>query len=350
MANGKNPFYLDKERLREICLRAYHAYETGEGIFRNSEIFLPQWALPKELEYSPRKIQVKSPRQVANYLFVMASMERRRQTKVNIAYGMNTWNNQETRWLFDSEKVVKRNPEEVKIAVLENLRYTLNDFPSSFINNNRILYTKYNGDARNLVEGRTFKEAGKLIREFQGIDGIADLFMRYLDDRAIARLQDPEEIRLKIDIHKARIPINTNAVITTTGRVRIDQLTPEIKEAYHQIGLEEGLNMAIMDAAIWRIGENGCNRRDYSHCIAACPLEDICESCIGDDRRKGDLIAYEDGKRVELRRGTGQKYFNLGNLPYKFKSNSLLDKMPSEESVQESCSEDSQIQLDFEGK
>jgi len=350
MANGKNSFYIDKERLREVILRAYHASQQGKGIFQDSQVFLPQWALPEGLEYRPQRVQVRFPKQAANYLLPMAFMERRRQTKVNIAYGVRTWNDQTTRWLFDSSEVVKRSPEEVKTAVRENLRYTLNDFPSSFIRNNRILYEKYGGDARKLVEGRTFKEAGKLLREFHGIDGIADLFMRYLDDRDIAKLQDPEEIRLKIDIHKARIPLNTNAVVTENGRVRIDQLAREIKEIYHQIGLEEGLNIAIMDSAIWRIGENGCIKRNYSHCLAACPLEDICESCIGDDRRKGDLVAYENGKRVELRKGTSQKYFNLGNLPYRFKSNSLLGKVSLEEPAQilEEPYQSPQLHLDLE--
>ena len=91
MPNENGKFTIDYARLKEICLRAYRAYEEGRGIFREKESLLPQWNIPADLEYQPQRTETRSSGEASNYLWLLASMEKRSQTRQNIKNGLKVW-------------------------------------------------------------------------------------------------------------------------------------------------------------------------------------------------------------------------------------------------------------------
>jgi len=316
MSNGNREFSIDYERLKEISARAYHAYEDGRGIFKHKERFLPQWAIPPEIEYEPQMAETRLSNRAGNYLFVLASMEKKSQTKQNIKNGLKTWANPETRWIFSPEEVVQRNLREIKQVLSQNLRYTINNFSSNFLSNNHMMVDEYEGYAKNIIDGQTVEESRRRLMMFKGIGtGIANLYIIYCTDRQIAQVQDPEEMRLKVDIHKARVPTNTNAVLPANGRVRRDLLVPALEASYLQVCRDEGFNRGRLDSALWLIGSQICVKKDMAQCVSLCPLEKLCVSCVREDNTTGELVVLENGRRVETRKGVEQFHLNVGLYP-----------------------------------
>ena len=312
MVNGDRQLTVDYERLKQVCLRAYRAYENGKGIFRHERTILPQYALPQDLEYDPQRMETKFPNQAGNYLWVLASMEKRSQTRQNIKNGRRVWANEETKWIFNPEKVVQRRLEDIRELLSTGFNYLIHDFPKNFLYNARVIVENFQGQASNIVHNQSVEEARKRLMELKGVgSGIANLYIIYCTDRAIASVLDPEKIRLKIDIHKSRVPTNTDAVIPSNGKVRRDVVAPILEESYLNVCREEGLNGGKLDAAIWIVGSQICVRKNHQSCLDLCPLERMCTSCVFEDDQKGNLVVYDEkGRRVETRKHVGQ-----GELP-----------------------------------
>ena len=303
MSNGDKGFVIDYERLGEISERAYRAYVEGRGIFRHKEAFLPQWALPGDLEYDPQRTETKCPIQAGDYLFLLASLERRSLSKQNIKNGLKAWEDESKRWIFSPESVVERTPEEIRESIIEGFQYHVNGFSDNFLYNNKILVGEFGGHARNIINNQTVEESRRRLMEFKGIaSGIANLFIIYCTDRWVAHVQDPEEIMVKIDIHKGKIPVNTDAVTLVNGRIRRDLLVHPLEEAYLEICKEQGFNGGTLDAALWLIGSQICARRDFGRCVSLCPLEELCVSCVDEDPLKSELVSHNQNERVEVRR------------------------------------------------
>ena len=320
MSNGDKGFVINYERLREISERAHRAYVEGRGIFRHKETLLPQWALPRDLEYGPQRTETRCPVQAGDYLFLLASLERRSLSRQNIKNGLKTWEDEDKRWIFSPEVVaerasedMERATEEIREFITENFQYPMQYFSNNFLHNNRIIVDEFGGHARNIINNQTVEESRRRLMEFKGIGtGIANLFIIYCTDRGIAHVQDSEEIRVKVDIHKGRIPVNTDAVTFVNGRIRRDVLVPPLEEAYLRICKEYGFNSRSLDSALWLIGSQICARKDFGRCVSLCPLEDMCISCVSEEDKTAELVSYYQAKRVEMR-GNSKVQLYLGN-------------------------------------
>lgn len=303
MRNGSPNFSIDYERLREISQRAHRAYVEGRGIFRHKEAFLPQWALPRDFEYEPQRTETRHPVQAGNYLFLLASLERRSLSRQNIKNGLKVWQDEGKRWIFSPEEVVERTYEDISRVMVPDFQYPLQSFPDNFLYNNQKIVEGFGGHARNIINNQTVEEARRRLMELKGIGtGIANLFIIYCTDRGIAHVQDPENIKIKIDIHKGRIPVNTDAITFVNSRVRRDVLVLPLEEAYLQICKEEGFMGGTLDSALWLIGSQICAKRDFGRCVSLCPLEELCVSCVDEDPLTSELVSHYQNKRVEMRR------------------------------------------------
>lgn len=308
---GKYGFRIDGDRLDNILKRAYNAIVNKTGIFeRGSERFLPQYALPSELEYNPKRKEVKNPETAAKYLWACAFFERLSQSRVIIRNAQATWNSNRN-WIFYAEKVIDRKVEDVEKVLKEDFQFALQGINEAspgerFHYNAQKLVNQYDGDPRNLVSNLNVVDAREKIMEFKGIgSGIANLFIMYLFDREIAKPNDPEELLFKVDIHKSRIPVNTNAVRPAGDEIRRGQLSTALEEAYCASGKRLNIDPSMTDRALWIIGSELCAQQDYNACHL-CPLEKICQSNVMEDQKTGRLIVYEKGKRVDTRKNLGQ--------------------------------------------
>ena len=321
MAECKAPFNVDIDRLTEVCSSVRDTASRGIGIFYGGpekwkKRYLPQWNLPNELEYKPKRDETAKPLEASNFLFSTVQFERQNQSRYLMRKIHQIWKNPEERWFFDPFQVAERPISEIERIVDGVLRYNIAGTNEKkpyvrFHENSQELVSKYDGDPRNLVDNLSVEDSRKKLMQFQGIGtGIANLYIIYLLDRKIANPSDPENILFKIDVHKGRIPINTGCVVLNNGNkdVHVNSLVSRFEQAYKTVCQKEGFDPGNMDAALWVIGSEVCAKRSYRACQMNCPLihNRLCLSNVPLQQTEGSgsgrYVIYENGKRAETRR------------------------------------------------
>jgi len=314
----RNEISVDIDKLTQICLTTYRSYEKREGIFREGrERYLPQFNLPEELERDLQRGEEASLQDAANYLFLLGSMEIRARTIVNIRNGRKFWANENTRWIVNPREVAEKNETEIWNACQSFFRYTMNDFPTNYLENSRALVERYNGDPRKTIENLTSHKARENLKQFKGIGrGIANLIMIYFMERDLAFPVDPRNALLKVDIHKSRIPLNTDCVnLNGNDSVRRDLLVPILEQAYWKICDNNNLDPLVLDSLLWIVGSEICRVGDYEKCLESCPIEESCVSCVPEDEKRGTFLIQENGIRVETRE-RAKKNSNIAHQGY----------------------------------
>jgi endonuclease III len=291
---------LDKEKLEKMCYVVYHAAKDKQGIFRNGlGQFLPQFNMPRG-DYNK-----------AGYLFTMVSLERKALTRINIRNAKEIINNKFTiDWIFDPYQVSKATLEDITKIFVEDFQYNLDGFPKNYKANCQKIVKEYNSCPTNIINWKTIEESRKRLMEFKGIGtGIANLFIIYLLDAKLAYIKDPENILLKVDVHKGRLPLNTNSIIIPNSEIRRDQIVKILESAYLETCKNKFLDPCFLDAALWIIGSEVCAKRDYEKCARDCPLsKELCISNIPEDETNGKYsILDKNGRRIETRKNVGYK-------------------------------------------
>jgi len=340
MAKKRKPrkydFILDKKRLEEVCLIAYRTAEERRLIFsRGIERFLPQWNLPQGLDYTPKRAEIPEQNQLAvsQYLWTIAFFERLNQSDQITLNAHKLWYNPKTKWFFNPNEVASRPPEKIikaeqtlfgpldskerfhgplTRAIRGNMQFALQSTNENapevrFHNNALRLIKDYDADPRNLIKYKTIDEARAHLMRFEGIGtGIANLFIIYMIDRALALPFNSQNALLKVDIHKGRIPINTRSVIPTNHEIYRDEpFVTTLESAYHEICIKNSLNPSILDASLWIIGSELCAKQDFNYC-KSCPLyENRCEANVPENKNTGRyVILTSDGKPIDSRKGS----------------------------------------------
>ncbi|MDO8459895.1 MAG: hypothetical protein Q7S74_02195 [Nanoarchaeota archaeon] len=306
----KYDFDLNESKLTEMVLTAYNAAINRQGIFTGDYLrFLPQWNLPTELEYNPRKIETKDPEQTAKYLWTCAFFERLNQSKIIMENATKVWYSPKKNWIFDSSKVCQAKEALVEQIIRRDFQFNLQGRREAppverFCNNAKLIVEKYDCDPRNLIKDNTVEQARKNLIEFEGIgSGIANLFIIYMIERNIALPKDPHNALLKVDIHKGRLPINCNAIIPHNGEIHRDSsYTDKLEKAYREICQSHKLDSITLDDTLWIIGSEICAKMDYTQCKMNCPLFNICEANTPEDRNTGRYIITKNGKRIDSRK------------------------------------------------
>lgn len=304
-------FKIDNDRLDVITSLAYRASGERQGIFREGmSKFLPQFNLPDEFEFEPKKRELKKPDLAALYLWVEASFERRAKTRQLMRGVRKVWDTK--RWFFNPREVVKRGLTEIAAVVKEDIGYGLKDAPRNFLNNSLLLIAEYGSDPRNTIRDKTVEEARRELIKFYGIGtGIANLFIIYMLDRNIVSPTDPENILLKVDVHKARVLINTG-VIQCDKDIRRDQIVPLAEVRYREACRRQGLEASTLDASLWIIGSEVCARKNYQACVRDCPYaKDLCRANVPENRRTGKYEVTKDGELNDTRSNTEQQPFGF---------------------------------------
>ncbi|MEK6888516.1 MAG: hypothetical protein AABW80_00225 [Nanoarchaeota archaeon] len=309
-------FIIHQRRLAEVMQAVNTAVQNRYGIFRHGfKEFLPQWNLPEEMEFSPQQREPKDKNLAGLFLYTITSIDRISVSKIVQRQARLAWDNPEKRWIFFPQEVIKRQVSEIGEVLKENLFYNVpisKDVSTAqgYLNNARVMVDHFDGDPRNLVRYKTVSQARSTLMKLQGIGtGLANLLLMEYASRNIALPIDPENIRPKIDRHKARILINTNAVELTNhlkqeGKIHSGGLLVDaLEQAYVETARQQGLSLLDIDAALWIIGSRICYLSNYHACLTNCPLVDgLCTANTQLNHDNGYFIVYDEkGKRVDNR-------------------------------------------------
>ena len=309
-----------KANFEKAVLSIYEAATTGRGIFEGGydiwkKKYLPEWRLPLDMEFNPQTEETRKPLEAAEYLWTSLSFERRNKSSTLHLYLHNIWDHPEKRWFFRANEVAKRSIHELREVILGDIHYNLNEPVPKFLANAKKLIKEYGGDPRNTIKGRTVEQARKNLMEFEGIaTGNANLAVLHFIHRRLALPTDPENALFKVDIHKARIPLNVEGIVMLNGDKVLHPTTiaSDFEQHYWEICKKHKLNPNIADSALWVIGSEVCAKRGLAYCLAGCPLQHngLCKVNTPLARRQGDYLLFdENGNRPETRREIDQIFF-----------------------------------------
>jgi hypothetical protein len=317
--HSTSKFTINEEKLTAEVLRIYNAAIQGKDIFYGGpevwrKRFLPQWRIPKEMEYEPSKVETRDPKLASKFLWTCVQLERQANSAYLERQFHNIWKSQEHRWFFYSEEMTKRKWEDIDFILDNILHYRIKVNPkkelAKSIQDNAIkLNELYGGDPRLMIKGLSVDEARKRHMEFEGVGtGIANLNLIHFYDRNLSAPIDPENMLFKIDIHKARIPLNVGAITLDNGasRIHMSSIVPRLEETYKKICLENKLDPSIADAAIWIIGSSGCAKENDPWCYdIKCPLLETCLVNTPLDQKNGTYQIFDQNrKRVDRNKKT----------------------------------------------
>lgn len=310
--NEKEGIKINKDRLVKICLIVHNECIQSRTTESKLKQFLPQFNLPTELEKIPVQIETANPLKAAQYLFLLASMERKAVTKANIKNSLATYQDPNTKWIFDPSQVAERSFNEIQRVCKENLHYTLDNFPKNYQENCQRLVKIYSSDPRNIFIGKNIEQVKRELESFRGIGtGIANLLIHFFMDRNLAFPTDPKNALLKVDVHKGRIPLNTDCIKIAGCKVRRHSLTTILEKGYWEICSQYNLRPSSLDSALWVIGSEICTKKDYHYCQRDCPIELLCLSYVPENRDTSEFIVYKltpTGEKVrrDPRKNRGQ--------------------------------------------
>ncbi len=303
-------FTLDRDRLDEAILAIYRAAEQRQGIFeRDLGHFLPQWNLPPELEHSPKQQQPRDTYQSSLFLWTRLFCDRLSRSRHLMTTTLKTWKNPDSKWIFFPKQTIERTPEDIEKVLRDNLNFGLRNDGKEKPNGERYrdnaerILSTYDGDPRNLVKYKTVEEARAHLMKFDGIGtGLSNLFIMQVLEREVALPLDPENALLKIDRHKAGIPIYVGAIKPTNGEIDSNLVVPVLESEYRRICHQYGLDARLLDSALWITGSEVCAVKDYRSCQENCVLARSCISKVPISEETGRYQVTIDGKRVETRR------------------------------------------------
>jgi len=304
---GAKIICVDIEGLGEICKRVSDEFKKKNPFGLDGiKNYLPEFNLPLELDFDPPRIEVPDPLTASKYLFLLASMERKSQSRINIRNGLFTWAQPSKRWVFDPVQVIVHPESEIESICRRDLQHGLDNFHKRYKKNCATLVKDYGGYPRILINNQTVDQARANLMELDGIGtGIANLYIHYLLDRKIASPTNPEDALLKVDIHKGALPFNIVCADINENTIRGDIVTEVFEPLYRQVIKRQGLDPSLLDSGLWFIGSEECNKEDYNVCLAKCPLVDMCRSRVPQDYYTKHFTVYDldsDGNRVRIDR------------------------------------------------
>jgi len=327
MGNGSPSFVINKERLAQMMLAVA---PVASGLIERYRAFLPEWNLPTELEYprdpnaspdapdAPPQRSVAKPYEAALLLFWRTQWDKLMRSDILTRDVFDAWRDPNWRWMFYPLEIVRREPAELTDIIRDKFHVGLNR-DSEYNQGQRMhmnaerLLLHYRGDPRLVVDGKEAEDARKSLQLFEGWGaGLASLYLMELTHRNIIQVKDPEHLAPKVDRHKARIPLNLGAVQATNGSIHASSLAEALAEAYVTLAKEHSLSMPEIDSALWLIGGRLCTQKDMGVCWQQCPLYDMCKSRVGYDMQGGNFLVHdEEGRRIDVRKNNGQRYFEF---------------------------------------
>ncbi len=314
---------LNRRKTTAVFKAVNEAIQNRRGIFyQGLKPFLPQWNLPPEFEYIPQRKETIDPINASKYLFTRTFCDRLAVSSYLSKQTQQAWADKETRWIFFPDSVTKRSIEEIRSVLKDKLKHAIynNQEKSPWEKYSlacKILMEKYQGDSRNLIHEKTVEKARIELMSLPGFGtGLANLYIMEMYSRRIAIPTDPENIKSKIDVHKARLALNTDILelVNNTrerGEVHANGITSILEREYLRVCKKQEIDQVEIDAALWIIGSEICTRKDYNYC-RNCPLVDgLCISDVRLNRFTDRFEVYKKGERIDIRKNLGQKYLKL---------------------------------------
>jgi hypothetical protein len=278
---------IDSERGKKVAELLYNAF-SSDGIHGRTD-------MPEDI--TPNNV-VRGSLDHILFITLTVSIDYQRDAPSLWARSRKTFNDQETRYLFD--------PQMLHETPFEKIVEDMNKYGLSQKHQRdaQIWYTigdtfhkKWNGDPLNLLKKCQWDslqilhrlkndkhyDYGRSVYDFPNLRGpkIGPLWLRMLRDNiGITQLLNLNKVPIPVDIHIARATLTTGIVRGSfTGR--FEDLYEQVRKAWFESVKELSINNRSMialdvDEPLWHLSKYGCSFRDKE--TGYCPLLNRCEA------------------------------------------------------------------------
>jgi hypothetical protein len=274
---------IDSERGKKVAKLLYEVFTTS-GIFGKKE--MPEDILPMGMRRG-------SPEHLL-FITLTVAIDYQRDAEQLWESARKTFEDPETRYLFDPESIYKTPLEKIKDDMQ---KYKLSKKPEKDSKIWKTLgttfYKKWGGNPLNLLEDcgwdsvtilkrlKDKDENKKTYYPYLSGPKIGPLWLRMLRDNVgILQLRNLEKVTIPVDIHVARATL-TPGVIRGEYRCKLNELREHIRNVWFEsvkgLRVKNREMIALdVDEPLWHLSRYGCRKRDkitgdcprHSECVA----------------------------------------------------------------------------------
>lgn len=278
---------IDSERGKKAAKHLYRCFSTS-GIFGNTE--MPEDILPRGMKRGSTEHLI--------FITLTVSIDYQRDANVLWAVSRETWEDEETRYLFDPAGLDKAPPRKI---VKDMQKHGLSKKHKKDAHIWRTVgvtfYKKWNGkpdeflnscgwyapEVLERLKADTHFYNQKAVPDYPYLRGnkIGPLWLRMLRDNVgIDKLKGLVGVPIPVDVHVARASLTTG-VVRGSFEGRLNDLFESIRDAWFMSvkSLKAGNRPMIaldIDEPLWHLSKYGCTHRDKETGI--CPKRGDCVS------------------------------------------------------------------------
>ncbi|MDA3856204.1 MAG: hypothetical protein PF569_08155 [Candidatus Woesearchaeota archaeon] len=327
---GKGTLVFKPERAKEVGKRIIEIYHNPNSIMGRT--------IPPQIANFPIFLD-NDPKGAAHYLMTLAMTDYQTESDKlypNICKMVNKEYKSGNGFIFDptfiatnfqTKKEVKTFYENLGSIIAPHAKYRY------LLENAITLQQEFDGDVRNIIEStgkKTLESELAIQKHLKGFgEGTTPLFLKYCMQRKLIDFIDPEELLVKVDVHKLRFPFAMQLFDfeeTHKGSFwEIDNSNTKLingfKEIYKYMATSNAKNnkqavnnLQAIDETVWRLSTDICRNKNINLCQDQCPILNSCSGLPYSISGKASPKKRKEKDRIKANEesiGTNQELFGV---------------------------------------
>lgn len=294
-----------KHELQENIPRAIEVAKVlipiyKKGIFGHKSEDMPELLKPKDLE--------KGSVEHVNYMSLLVALDYMREAKQLWQAGINTYNDNEVKWVFD---INNKDIEDMHKLILALQKHKVSKKPEK---DARIWQTiafgirdLFDGNMKKFIDQKCdhnaiimfYKIKYKYKRFFPNLSGdkILPLWIRMMGSVCGIKINNLEDITIPVDVHTARATIFTGCLTGQGIKTNIQNIIFDVDRVWSKASEKLGINKLDLDEPLWTLSKYGCSKSKNMNCpvFNDCPVKELCEAV----KRRMKVVQGDKGVVIE---------------------------------------------------
>lgn len=289
-----NQLIINSKKAKDVAVILFEKFNSNEGIFGHNimpEDLLPTW----NSDLTSSGIE-KGSYEHLMFITLVVSIDYQRNADQLWEAGRKTFEDEQTRWLFFPEKILKKNFDEIVEAMkVHKLSKKSKKDAKIWFDVSKSFFEVYDSNPLNLIEqcnhdaleifNRKFDLRFKQSFPYLSGDKIFPLWIRMLYDTVGIGLKNIDKIPIPVDVHIARATFTTGCLIGkykgTIPKV-FSQIDEGWKKAIELVNHPKLRYRLQLDEPLWHLSKYGCRFRKGDFCPnkSKCPVSKFCMNGI----------------------------------------------------------------------
>jgi len=310
-----NQLTTNSEKAKEVAIILFEKFNSTEGIFGHNvmpEDLLPIWN--SDLTSSGIK---RGSHEHLMFITLIVSIDYQRNADQLWEAGRKTFENEQIRWLFFPEKLMKKNFDEIVEAMkVHKLSKKPKKDAKIWFDVSKSFFEVYGSNPLNLIKecdfdalkifNKKFDLRFKQLFPFLSGNKIFPLWIRTLYDNIGIKLKNIDKVPIPVDVHIARATFTTGCLIGkykgTIPKV-FSQIDEAWKKAIELVNHSELRYRLQLDEPLWHLSKYGCRFRKGAFCPnkSKCPVNKFCmNGIINVSAEKVEINTGDRNEKISL--------------------------------------------------